>query len=145
MQQRTSRVKCVHGNILCEKCVTPSDAAKRFADGINALLSFNKPWEIARQWVAVNLQDGSVDSSLYDSRADAVRLTEHPDTCFYFPIGNFGGGVSVMSAEIMLLAQRDAYDAGLRITDGHDHDLLVSTETGDKYAELLMKGLRRND
>lgn len=137
-----NRTRCEHGSVLCEKCVKPSDAAKRFADGINGLLAFNKPDEIARQWVAVTLADGAVDSSLYDTRQQCIDHQEIPSLHFYFPIGNFAAGVSATNAEIMLMAQRDAHDAGIRITDGSEPDQIISVERGDHYANLLRRGLR---
>jgi hypothetical protein len=58
------------------------------------------------------------------------------------PIGNFLQGLKVLDAEMILMFQRDAHDAGMRVSDGKDPILPI--EAGDKYRELLMKGLRRN-
>lgn len=136
------RSLCKHGNLLCEKCNQPSDAAKRFAAGINGLLAFNKPWEIQAKWVAVTLQDGSVDSSLYDTRTEAISHQSDSALCFYFPIGNFASGMSPIMGELMLMAQRDAYDSGLRITDERQPDMFMGIERSDAYQSLLRAGLR---
>jgi hypothetical protein len=136
--------KCVHGNVICDLCVVPSDAAKRFADGINALLTFNKPWEIVSKWVAVRLQDGSVDSSLYDTRAEAISHQSESAHHFYIPVANFASGISAKMAELMLLAQRHAYDAGIRITDDRQPDMFMGTERQDAYQDLLKSALQRH-
>lgn len=138
------REKCPHGNYICEQCVKSSDAAKRFSDGVNGILSFHKIIEISRQWLVIGLQDGSVDSSLFDSREDAIRHQSDESRYFYMPVGNFAQGLSLQDAEIILMFQRDAYDAGLRVTDAQSPDPILPFPAADKYAALLRGGLRWN-
>ena len=122
------RIKCKHGNVICHEteCLKVSDAAKRFSDGVNAMLTFNKPWEIRYSWLAVKLEDGSVDSSIYDTRSDAITHQSDERMYCYFPIGNFLNGLKAADAELILLLQRHAYDNGFRITDEKTPDLIPS-------------------
>lgn len=135
------RKPCPHGNLVCELCVTQySDAAKRFSDGINALLTYAKPYELRNKFLAISLRDGSVSSEIFDTREDAVR--NYPDFHFLMPVGNFLQGLKPLDAEMILMFQRDAHDSGMRVSDGKD--AILPIEAGDKYRELLLKGLRRN-
>lgn len=118
--------KCKHGNIICEQCVKVSDAAKRFADGVNAMMTFHKPWEIRYHWIAVKLEDGSVDSTVYDTRGDAIHHQSDERLYCYFPIGNFLNGLKAADAELILAIQRHAYDQGFRITDEKVPDIIPS-------------------
>jgi hypothetical protein len=118
--------KCKHGNIICEQCVKVSDAAKRFSDGVNAMITFHKPWEIRYHWIAVKLEDGSVDSTVYDTRSDAISHQSDERLYCYFPIGNFLNGLKAADAELVLAIQRHAYDAGFRITDEQVPDIIPS-------------------
>jgi hypothetical protein len=108
------------------------------------MLSFLKIWEVMDKWVAIGLQDGSVDSSLYDTRIQAASHQHgNESTHFYFRIGTFAQGLKLIDAECLLLAQRDAYDAGMRFTDAMEQqDLLISTERGDIYRDMALKGMR---
>jgi hypothetical protein len=96
------------------------------------------------KWVAVKLQDGSVDSSLYDTRADAIRHQSESALHFYLPIANFASGITPKMAEIMLLAQRHAYENGLRITDERTPDMFMDTERQDAYQAILSSALARH-
>lgn len=118
--------KCKHGNLICQTCVKVSDAAKRFSDGINAIISFHKAWELRYCWMAVKLEDGSVDSTIYDNRADAIRHQSDERMFCYFPIGNFLNGLKAADAQLILDLQRHAYDQGFRITDEKVPDLIPS-------------------
>lgn len=139
----SKRKTCVHGNLVCEKCTDQiSDEAKRFADGINGLLAFNQPWEIRNKFVAVRLSDGSVDSALYDTRDDAIRHQSNPDHYFFLPIGNFGGGINKLDAELCLQVQRKAHKAGFRVSDGPP-DQITPFESGDLMLAALRAGMAR--
>lgn len=141
------RKLCKHNLVICEQCVKASDHAKRFADGINAMITFHKPWEIKHHWLAISLQDGSVDSTIYDTREDAMRSMHGNEArYFYMPIGNFLQGLKLLDAEMILMFQRDAYDSGLRVTDTpQNSDPFLPVVAADKYRDLLRKALRSND
>jgi hypothetical protein len=115
--------RCRHGNLICEQCVKVSDAAKRFSGNINALITFSDPWEIRHSWIAIKLEDGSYDGTIYDTRADAIRHQSDERLCCYFPIGNFLNGLRPADAQLLLDLQRHAYDQGFRITDEQTPDV----------------------
>jgi hypothetical protein len=121
-----SPTRCSHGNILCRECAIVTDAAKRFSGNVNALITFSDPWEIRRSWIAVKLEDGGYDGTIYDSRADAIKHQSDERLCCYFPIGNFANGLSELDAQLILDLQRHAYDAGMRITDESTPDVFPS-------------------
>jgi hypothetical protein len=123
--------RCDHGNVLCEKCVTVSDAAKRFSGNINGLITFSDPWEIRKSWIAVKLADGSYDGTIYDTRADAIRHQSDERLCCYFPIGNFMNGLSPVEAQLVLDIQRHAYDQGFRIQDEKTPDIFPTISDVD--------------
>jgi hypothetical protein len=118
--------RCRHNNILCRECAVVTDSARRFSDNVNALLTFSDAWEIRHSWIAVKLEDGSYDGTIYDTRADAIRHQSDERLCCYFPIGNFASGLSALDAQLILDLQRHAYDAGMRITDEQTPDVFPS-------------------
>lgn len=122
---------CKHGNKVCDKCVVVSDAAKRFSDGINAMITFHKAWEIRYCYIAVKLEDGSVDSTIYDTRADAIHHQSDERLYCYFPIGNFLSGLTRTDAQLILDIQRHAYDSGIRITDEEVPDIIPTVNMVD--------------
>lgn len=91
-----------------------SDAARRCSDVINAVITFNGIDAVGR-WVAVRLIDGSSDSVLYDTKADAVAHQLHETLCAYVCITP--DGMSPASAETYLTWNRRLYDAGMRLSD----------------------------
>lgn len=127
----TLPTKCKHGNVICEQCIKTSDAAKRFSDGINAMLTFNKAYEIRYHWLAVKLEDGSVDSTIYDTRVDAIKHQSDERLYCYFPIGNFLSGLKPADAQLILDLQRHAYDQGFRITDEQVPDIIPTVPQVD--------------
>jgi hypothetical protein len=108
-----------------------SDEAKRFSDIVNGLLTFSEPWEIKNSWMAIRLQDGGYDGTLYDTRTEAIRHQSDEKLCCYFPIGNFIHGLTPEDAQLILDVQRHAYDSGLRVTDEQVPDVITSIEQGD--------------
>lgn len=123
--------KCRHNNVICRECASVTDAARRFSDNINALLTFSDPWEIRHAWIAVKLEDGSYDGTIYDNRSDAIKHQSDERLCCYFPIGNFANGLTPLDAQLILDLQRHAYDAGFRITDSQAPDVFPSTSEVD--------------
>ena len=132
--------RCRHGNLICEQCVTPSDSAKRFSDNVNALITFHQPWEIRKHWLAVRLEDGGYDGTIYDTRADAIRHQADERLCCYFPMGNFMNGLSPLDAQLLLDVQRHAYDSGIRVTDEKDPDAFINNAFADMMRAYQMSG-----
>lgn len=91
-----------------------TDAAKRVSDAVNlhfAALGFDS----ARKWIAVRLHDGSGGEQLYDSKRDAIRHQLDEFLCAYICLT--GTPMSVCEAEIFMMTNRKAYDAGFRLAD----------------------------
>jgi hypothetical protein len=123
--------RCRHGNIICEHCAHVTDAAKRFSDAINLIITVHKAWEIKTAWIAVKLEDGSCNATLYDTRAAAITHQSDERLYCYFPIGNFMNGLTPLDAQLILTLQRHAYDQGFRITDEKTPDLIPSVSLVD--------------
>jgi hypothetical protein len=138
------RKKCEHGNYLCELCVNVSDAGKRFADGVNGLLSFNRIWEVKHHWLAIKLEDGSVNSTIYDTKAAALKDQHHnEEQYFYLPVGNFLTGLSYTDAECILQMSRMAYESGIRYKqEDTAPELVMPFEGQDKFRRMLQEGAR---
>ena len=93
------------------------DAAKRLSDNVNNLAIWHPLDVLTRSWIAVRLEDGSYDGTLYDSRYDAVRHQSYEQQCAYLQLSNIMGGMELREAYAFLKFHRDAYDAGLKLTD----------------------------
>lgn len=127
-----------------------SDAARRAADNVNALLVFWNIDEIRNKFMAVRLSDGGYDGTLYDTKRDAVRHQTNEFQCAYVCFRNLLNGVSYREMEIFLKFNRDAYDKGFRLADPDDahggRDVLMTTAAHDYYGNLVDEGrLRRYD
>lgn len=94
-----------------------SDAAKRLSDAHN-LHRVAGGLDVVGQWIASKLDDGSCDSTLYPTRAEAIRHQLHESLCTYVQIQP--SSMSVCAAEVMLKIARRLYDAGMRMTDPED-------------------------
>jgi len=107
VSRRREEKRCRHGLAVCEQCLKVSDDGKRFADAVNAMLTFHNPWEIRLKFAAVSLQDGSVGSELYDTIEDARHYTRNePDKKAFFAYRNFMSGLTPADAEIFLQVHR---------------------------------------
>jgi len=113
------------------------ESAKRLSDAINGLVTFTDLETLVHRWLAVRLRDGFTDRTLYDTRADAVRLTTNSDPCAYLSLRFCPAGMAEREAFAWLRLQRDAYDArdiGIRLVDpeathgGHDFMMPITTE-----------------
>lgn len=91
-----------------------SDAAHRMSDTVTTHLLGQGQAAVGR-WLAFRLSDGVGDSTLYDTRADAIRHQLHEQQCVYVVITP--DGMTPHSAEVMLRFARQAYDNGMRLTD----------------------------
>ena len=84
---------------------------------MNGHLVAQEPWWLKDKWLAVNLQDGSTDGTLYDTKREAVRHQLDEFMCAYFCFRNCLGGITPKEAMIWLDWVRKAYDAGFRMPD----------------------------
>lgn len=110
---------CKHGRPVCSECVVVTDAARRFADGVNAICAFTKLEDRSHKWLAITLADGSVDSSLYPSKAQAIAHQSNEFHHAYICMDGVQGGLSPRDAQLWLDLHRHIYDNGGRLTDPH--------------------------
>jgi hypothetical protein len=92
------------------------EAGKRLAGIVNLLVVARDPWELKECVLAVKLQDGSTDGSVYDSQYDAVRHSD-PTRCFYFHFKGNLGGIDPREASIVIQFHREAREAGIPQAD----------------------------
>lgn len=93
-----------------------SDEARRACDAVNLHIEALGP-AAAGRWVAIRLSDGGSDNVLYDTRPDAIRHQLHESLCCYVRIPPFGVRLTVMEAQSYLTLHRSMYDAGYRLQD----------------------------
>jgi hypothetical protein len=122
--------KCVHGNVVCSRCVTVTDAARRMADQINARVAFT-PWDtLIGSWMIFRLVDGGTDGVLYDSRADAAKHTFYRHHAI-FCMRNAQGGVSAKDCQLYLDVHRQVYEAGGDFREPEAPQIIISTRGYD--------------
>lgn len=99
----------------------PPDYAKRAADIVNGYRMFI-PWdELKTKWVAIKLEDGSSDGTLYDSLRDAkLHKGIFHDRWAYICYRNLVQGTNAQEMWRHLDFTRDAYAAGMRLPDPED-------------------------
>lgn len=86
------------------------EAGKRMADALNAHVVFTRGG--FGRWMAISLDDGSSDGTLYDTRGDAMRHQLHDRQCWYEPLRP--RSYSADECALLLIYARAAYDAGWR-------------------------------
>ena len=115
-----------------------TDAAKRVSDTYN--LHLIGAGDVAKgQWIAVALQDGSSDNTLYASRVAAVKHQHHNEQRYAY-IRIMPTSMSVCEAEAFLRMHRLAYDAGFRMTDpqaaGGGYDIVPRITAEEHHAQV---------
>lgn len=111
---------CIHGLVICEKCVVVTDAAKRIHDAIGLALVSHDIGEASRGWMAFRLQDGTTDNVLYPSQTDARNHQLDENRCCYIWLRTCLGGMPVKDAQLFLDAMRQAASNGYRMKDPRD-------------------------
>jgi hypothetical protein len=92
-----------------------TDAARRCSDAVNLHLAA-QGFDAAGKWVALALDDGSGDGTLYDSQAAAAR--HHRNSArhmFFVPIRP--GGLNPCQAESVMATHRKLRKAGFTLGD----------------------------
>jgi hypothetical protein len=127
---------CRHSLKLCSRCVEITDAAKRMADMINAMVTFS-PWDVlVHHCMAFRLDDGTTDGTMYPNRKVALRHQLRPCCVFYFR--NCPGGTNVLDCQIFLNVNRLAYESDqIAWIDPESPDFIISTQSAER-----MKGIR---
>lgn len=134
--------KCRHGLRICEKCIRIDDAAKRMADIVNGLVTFNQPWAIRNCWIAIRLEDGGFDNNLYATREEAIKHQTDERFCAYAWMGNMISGAKPLDCAIFLEYHRQAYDSGMRLHEPEAPQLIMPTAGYDKLTGRVRYGAR---
>lgn len=116
----------------------PSDAAKRCADIVTLAMIAGH----AGSFVAIRLQDGGYDSTLYDCREDAIRGQLHPEHCMYVLVPP--DGMPAHEAEGLLQYWRTLHDKAVRDGDAEQPLPLMPLLAADRRRQInaLVKGTR---
>lgn len=101
-----------------------SDAARRIADAVALHLQADYDGTVGR-WVAFALADGASDGTTYEWKADAMRHQLYPELCCYLKI--LPDGMSPRGAELFLKFNRELHDAGMRMTDPDEREVIMPT------------------
>jgi hypothetical protein len=123
---------CRHGQRICPQCIEISDPAKRMADVINGLVTFNDPWHLRQCWIAIRLADGGFDGNLYATREEAIRHQSDERFCAYAWMGNMLSGAKPLDCAIFLEFHRQAYDSGMRLHEPEAPQLIMPTSVYDQ-------------
>jgi hypothetical protein len=128
---------------VCWECQHVTDAGKRAYDIVRSYVHFVPYGERVRSWVAIRLDDGGSDGTLYDSKRDAIRHQANEYMCAYFSYRAAPDGfTSPKDAAVWLAYHRHAYSSGFRLPDPDDPaggpELIMPTP-----AEVLYGQLRR--
>lgn len=99
----------------------PPDYAKRASDIINGYRTWMKWEELQHKWVAIRLEDGGSDGTLYDSLRDAkFHQGIFHQRWAYISYRNLVGGTNPHEMWRHIDFTRMAYDAGMRLPDPED-------------------------
>jgi hypothetical protein len=133
--------KCQHGRYVCYDCVHVGDSAKRAYDIVRSYVHFVEYSERVGKWVALRLEDGGSDGTLYDSKQDAIRHQSNEYLCAYFSYrGAPNGFANVRDTAAWLAYHRHAYSRGMRLPDPDDAhggpDLILPTAEEQFYDQL---------
>ena len=112
-----SKSLCEHGLSICSRCVVVTDAAKRISDAIRLAVTFHVWEEIRDGWMAFSLADGTTDHTVYPSKQDAINHMIDEFRYCYVHLRACPTGMPEKDAQLWLELHREAYDAGLRLTD----------------------------
>jgi hypothetical protein len=134
------RKLCRHGQAICPECIAIGDAAKRMSNIINALITFTPVWELRTKWLAIRLQDGGYDGTLYDTREDAIRHQLDERFCAYVCMAGLIQGAKPLDCAIFLEYHRQAYDAGMRLHEPEAPQLIMPTSLYDRLTGRARDG-----
>lgn len=119
------------------------DAARRGSDIVNEVLATNSFDSIGHKWIAIRLDNGNYDGTLYDTRRDAVRHQKSEFLCMYMTFRNVRNGLTPDMLARVLWYHREAYKAGFRLPDPEDknggQELAMTTAANDHYRNRVME------
>jgi hypothetical protein len=102
------------------------------SDIINALVTFTPLWELRTKWIAIRLNDGGYDGTLYDSREDAIRHQLDERFCAYVAMQSMLQGAKPLDCAIYLEFHRQAYDSNMRLHEPEAPQLILPTGAYDQ-------------
>lgn len=109
--------RCIHGKVLCVKCVIVTDAARRMSEAVGLAIIANPPEVTRRGWMAFALADGSTDHVIYPSKTDAISHQADEYRYAYLCLNQCLGAMPLHDAQLWLDLHRHIYDNGGRLTD----------------------------
>jgi hypothetical protein len=124
------------------------DSAKRLSDIVNNICISQPIDVVIRSWIAISLADGSTDGVLYETRLSAVQHQYHETQCAYLSLKESPHGMPIQEAYVFLKFHRDAYKAGLRLTDpekdngGYDLRMPIAREDIQHQLNFLTRKAR---
>jgi hypothetical protein len=86
------------------------------------------------QWVAIRMNDGGWDGTLYETRRDAVKHQFYEQFCCYVKVPP--GGMTAKEADAFLSYHRALYDAGFRLPDPEFQPPLMPLRKEDQVAQI---------
>lgn len=128
---------CRHGWAVCDICIYISDAARRMSDIINGLLAFHDPFEIRNKWLAIRLNDGGYDGTLYDTREAAISHQLDERYCAYICMRSLIKGAKPLDCQIYLDVQRQAYDQGMRFHEPEAPQTIMPVSQYDAFIRQI--------
>lgn len=93
------------------------ESGKRISDAINQKIADHGWWEIRSKFMAFQIQDGTTDGVLYDTKRDAVRHQRNEFQAAYLCMRGLAHGANPRECAVMLKFHRDMYDRGFRMPD----------------------------
>lgn len=93
----------------------------------------------AGNWLAVKLQDGRCDNTLYPSRSEAQRHQLSPEHCTFIQVPP--DGMQIRQADAVLDFWRQCHSAGFRAVDPRDDMPSMPLTAPDARRQIrLLKG-----
>lgn len=124
---------CPHGLVVCHRCIIVEDSGRRMSDTVNLIISSN-PWDvIVHSWVAISLETGGYDGTLYDSRGAAIAHQSDARYWFYLCLRNAQGGITPVDAQLLINSQRAIYEAGGRMVEPEAPSLIPTINAYDRF------------
>jgi hypothetical protein len=110
-----------------------SDAAKRISDGIRLAVVFHDWEEIKNGWMVFTLADGESDHVVYPSKSDAIAHVSNEFLYLYVNLRACVSGMPAKDAQLFLELHREAYDAGMRLSEPEAPSLIFPLQRGGGY------------
>jgi|SRR5215469_2764272 len=121
---------CVHGNMICSRCVEITDAARRMSERLNLMILCCSWDQLVHSCMTFYLDDGQSNGVLYPDRKTALRYQLRPCAVFYFR--NAMGGTNPKDCQIFLNMSREAYRNNRTAwVDVDSPDLIMSNRSYD--------------